>query len=117
MPHPPFDPACPVTALPFQIGDKWTALVVLCLEDGPMRFGAIRALLPAVTAKVLTETLRAMSRDGLLDRTEYDENPPRVEYALTPLGRTMLDLVEAVRAWSRAHLAELLANRAANTGA
>lgn len=114
MSHPPFDPTCPVTALPFQIGDRWTALVVLCLEDGPMRFTAIRALLPRVTAKVLTETLRAMGRDGLVTRTEYDENPPRVEYALTPLGRTLLDLVEAARVWSRAHLSELLANRAAN---
>ncbi|MEV0645358.1 helix-turn-helix domain-containing protein [Phytomonospora sp. NPDC050363] len=115
MPHPPFEPACPVTALPFQIGDKWTALVVLCLEDGPKRFTAIRAVLPNVTAKVLAETLRAMGRDGLVTRAEYDENPPRVEYALTPLGRTLLDLVEAARVWSRAHLPELLANRAANT--
>src|ERR1043165_6431297 len=115
MPHPPFDPASPITAMPFQIGDKWTALVVLCLEDGPMRFTAIRALLPRVTAKVLTETLRAMIRDGLLTRTEHDENPPHVEYRLTPLGRTLLDLVEAARVWSRAHLPELLANRAANT--
>ncbi|GAA1571321.1 helix-turn-helix domain-containing protein [Dactylosporangium maewongense] len=110
-----FDPVCPSGALPFQIGDKWTAMVVLCLEHGPRRFTELRVPLRAVTPKVLTETLRAMERDGLVVRTAYAENPPRVEYALTDLGRTLLTLIEAVRAWSAEHLPALLAARAANS--
>ncbi|WP_238018108.1 helix-turn-helix domain-containing protein [Dactylosporangium sp. AC04546] len=112
-PVPDFDPMCPSSALPFQIGDKWTGMVILCLEHGPRRFTELQAPLRAVTAKVLTETLRAMERDGLVTRTSYPENPPRVEYALTPLGRSLLDLIAAARTWSREHLPALLAARAA----
>ncbi|MEU1249833.1 winged helix-turn-helix transcriptional regulator [Micromonospora arida] len=109
-----FDPMCPSSALPFQIGDKWTGMVVLCLEGGPRRFTEIRVPLRAITPKVLTQTLRAMERDGLVARTAYPENPPRVEYELTPLGRSLLTLIAAARAWSRDHLAALLAAREAH---
>ncbi|WP_410812623.1 winged helix-turn-helix transcriptional regulator [Micromonospora sp. 067-2] len=109
-----FDPICPSGALPFQIGDKWTAMVVLCLEDGRRRFTEIRVPLRGVTPKVLTQTLRAMERDGLVTRTVYPENPPRVEYELTELGRTLLSLIEAARAWSRDHLPALLNARQAH---
>jgi DNA-binding HxlR family transcriptional regulator len=108
-----FDPACPSSVMPFQIGDKWTAMVVLCLEHGPRRFSELRAPLRTVTAKVLAATLRAMERDGLVVRSVYDENPPRVEYALTPLGRSLLMLIDAARAWCADNLADLLAARAA----
>jgi DNA-binding HxlR family transcriptional regulator len=107
-----FDAACPSTAMPLQIGDKWTAMVVLCLEHGPRRFNELRVPLRTVTAKVLAETLRAMERDGLVARVAYDENPPRVEYALTPLGRSLLTLIDAARAWCTDNLADLLAARA-----
>ena len=103
-----FDPVCPSSAMPFQIGDKWTAMIVLCLEGGPRRFTEIRVPLRTVTPKVLTQTLRAMERDGLLTRTAYAEIPPRVEYELTPLGRSLLELIEAARDWSRTHLPALL---------
>lgn len=106
-----FDPVCPSSAMPIQIGDKWTAMVVLCLEGGPRRFTELRRPLRGVTPKVLTQTLRAMERDGLVTRTAYDENPPRVEYELTALGRTLLTLVAAARAWSKDHLPALLAAR------
>ncbi|MFG2049948.1 winged helix-turn-helix transcriptional regulator [Micromonospora sp. NPDC048935] len=112
-----FDPMCPSGAMPFQIGDKWTGMVVLCLEDGPRRFTEIRVPLRTVTPKVLTQTLRAMERDGLVVRTAYPENPPRVEYELTELGRTLLTLIEAARAWSRDHLPALLRAREEWTGA
>ncbi|HTJ34360.1 MAG TPA: helix-turn-helix domain-containing protein [Dactylosporangium sp.] len=108
-----FDPMCPSSALPFRIGDKWTGMVLLCLEGGPQRFTQLQVPLRAVTAKVLAETLRAMIRDGLVERTEFAENPPRVQYALTPLGRSLLPVIAALRAWTRAHLPELLAARAA----
>ncbi|MEU5694861.1 helix-turn-helix domain-containing protein [Actinosynnema sp. NPDC020468] len=106
-----FDPVCPSGALPFRIGDKWTAMIVLCLENGPARFTELRVPLKRISPKVLTETLKAMERDGLVTRTAFDENPPRVEYELTALGRSLLALIGAVREWSSAHLADLLAHR------
>jgi DNA-binding HxlR family transcriptional regulator len=111
-----FDPACPSTVMPFQIGDKWTAMLVLCLEHGPRRFNELRVPLRTISPKVLSETLRAMERDGLVTRDAYDENPPRVEYSLTPLGRSLLALVDAARAWCTDHLDDLLAARGASTG-
>ncbi|WP_436534134.1 winged helix-turn-helix transcriptional regulator [Actinoplanes sp. HUAS TT8] len=110
-----FDPACPTTVMPFQIGDKWTAMVVLCLEDGPRRFTELRVPLRRVTPKVLSETLRSMERDGLINRFAYDENPPRVEYSLTPLGRSLLTLVDAARSWCTDHMDDLVAAREAYT--
>ncbi|GLW35504.1 winged helix-turn-helix transcriptional regulator [Actinoplanes regularis] len=110
-----FDAACPTTAMPFQIGDKWTVMVVLCLEDGPRRFNELRVPLRRVTSKVLAETLRSMERDGLINRFAYDENPPRVEYQLTPLGRTLLTLVDAARSWCSENMDDLVAARAAFT--
>lgn len=86
-------------------------MVVLCLEHGPRRFSELRVPLRAITPKVLTETLRGMERDGLVTRTAYDENPPHVEYALTPLGRSLLTLIEAARSWTRENMSELLAAR------
>lgn len=109
-----FDSVCPSSVMPFRVGDKWTGMVGRCLEGGPRRFTELRVPLRAVTPKVLSETLRAMERDGLLTRTPYDENPPRVEYALTPLGRTLIPLLDAARAWSETHLPQLLAARRAH---
>ncbi|MET7640971.1 helix-turn-helix domain-containing protein [Streptomyces sp. NPDC005438] len=109
-----FDPMCPSSAMPFQIGDKWTGMVVLCLRDGPRRFSELRVPLRNITPKVLTQTLRAMERDGLVTRTAYDENPPRVEYELTPLGHSLFPLIEAARTWSREHLPALLRARHAH---
>jgi DNA-binding HxlR family transcriptional regulator len=84
-------------------------MVIRCLETDPRRFTELRVPLRAVTPKVLSETLRAMERGGLLTRTPYDENPPRVEYALTPLGRTLIPLLDAARVRSETHLPQLLA--------
>ncbi|MFI6454011.1 winged helix-turn-helix transcriptional regulator [Streptosporangium amethystogenes] len=112
-----FDPVCPSSAMPIQIGDKWTAMVVLCLEGGRRRFNELRGPLRGVTPKVLTQTLRAMERDGLVTRTAYDENPPRVEYELTALGRSLLTLIAAARAWSGEHLPALLEARDAHDSA
>ncbi|WP_285578284.1 winged helix-turn-helix transcriptional regulator [Actinoallomurus iriomotensis] len=108
---PEFDPRCPSSDIPVQIGGKWTGMVVRCLQSGPRRFTELREPLRGVTPKVLTETLRAMERDGLVTRTVHDENPPRVEYALTPLGRSLVPLIDAARAWSEEHLPDLLRAR------
>lgn len=111
-----FPPSCPSSAVPFRIGDKWTAMVVRCLERGPRRFTELRVPLRRVTPKVLTETLRAMERDGLVTRTAHDENPPRVEYELTELGRSLLPLIDAVRAWNERNLDALLHARERHQG-
>ncbi|MDR6321595.1 winged helix-turn-helix transcriptional regulator [Actinoplanes couchii] len=108
---PVFDPVCPTTMLPFRIGDKWTAMIVICLEPGPRRFGELLVPLRTITRKVLSETLRAMERDGMVVRREFPANPPHVEYELTPLGRSLLTLIDAARDWCRTHLPELIEAR------
>src|SRR3954469_17510073 len=75
-----FDPDCPTRLVLDRIGDKWTVLVVLTLLDGRRRFTQLRDTIDGVTPKVLTQTLRAMARDGLLTRHVFAEVPPRVEY-------------------------------------
>jgi len=106
-----FDPACPSSVAPFRIADKWGGLVILCLQDGPRRFSELRIPLHRVAPKVLTETLRALERDGFITRTAYAENPPRVEYQLTPLGRTLLPAISACREWAADNFDALLAAR------
>lgn len=104
---------CAHVTPPIRIGDKWTGKIIRCLEDGPRRFSELRVPLRGITPKVLTESLRAMERDGMLTRTAYAEIPPRVEYELTPLGRSLLEPMAACCEWSAAHLSELLDAREA----
>lgn len=105
---PSFDPACPMSAFPIQIGGKWTAMIVLCLQAEPRRFGVLRRHLRPISAKVLVETLLAMERDGLVHRRAVED---AVEYGLTPLGRTLIDVIEHARTWARAHMSELARSR------
>lgn len=107
-PLPPFDPVCPMATFPIQIGGKWTAMIVMCLQAGPRRFGVLRRHLRPISAKVLAETLLAMERDGLVRRRLIKSaDDAGVEYELTPLGRTLIDLIENARTWARTHLNEL----------
>jgi DNA-binding HxlR family transcriptional regulator len=98
--------------MPFRVGDKWSAMVMRCLEAGPRRFTELKVPLRRVSPKVLTETLRAMERDGWVSRTAYDENPPRVEYALTELGRSLLDPMDHLCEWTREHQDQILGAQA-----
>jgi DNA-binding HxlR family transcriptional regulator len=102
--------------MPIRVGDKWSAMVVLCLEQGPRRFSELRVPLHAATPKVLTQTLRALERDGMITRTVYAEVPARVEYELTALGRTLLEPIAAGRRWVADHMPDLLAARDAYEG-
>ena len=111
-----YDPECPTRAVLDRIGDKWTVLVVLVLLNGPHRFSRLRLRIGGVAPKVLTQTLRALERDGIVTRTAYPEIPPRVEYELTPLGRSLLDLVDACRTWADKHLPALLEARSSAAG-
>jgi DNA-binding HxlR family transcriptional regulator len=87
-----------------RIGDKWTVLVVLLLSNGPLRFTELRDGIGRVAPKVLTQTLRRLERDGLLTREVFAEVPPRVEYTLTPLGRSLISPISAVADWAETHV-------------
>jgi len=104
------------TPLPVRVGDKWTAKILVCLRDGPRRFSELRVPLAPITPEVLTGPLRAVERDGLVTRTARPGIPPRVEYALTPRGRSLFAPLAVACAWNAAHGAELRAVRAANGG-
>ena len=91
-----------------RVGDKWTILVVVVLGDGPKRFNEIRRGLGSISQRMLTLTLRGLERDGLATRTVYPTVPPRVEYELTRLGRSLLEPVSGLGAWARQHRAAIL---------
>ncbi|MFE0100626.1 winged helix-turn-helix transcriptional regulator [Streptomyces sp. NPDC059009] len=95
---------CPGRAV-FELlaGNKWSGLAITALEDGPRRFGELKRRLEGVSPKVLTQTLRRLEESGLVTRTVYAEVPPRVEYALTELGRGALEPLAHLRTWIRAN--------------
>jgi len=86
-----------------RIGDKWTVLVVEVLRDGPMRFNELRRTITGISQRMLTLTLRGLERDGLVTRTLYPTIPPRVDYELTTLGRTLREPLGAIAQWVRTH--------------
>ena len=86
-----------------RIGDKWTLLVVELLADGPMRFNEIRRTIGNISQRMLTLTVRGLERDGLVTRTVHPTIPPRVDYELTKLGRTLREPVMAIANWARKH--------------
>jgi len=93
------------------LANKWTCLLVSALGDGPVRFGGLRRQLDGITQKSLTQTLRTMERDGLVLRTVYPTIPPRVDYELTDLGRSVIALMAGIKSWSEQHVEEILAAR------
>jgi DNA-binding HxlR family transcriptional regulator len=84
-----------------RVGDKWTVLVVSTLGNGPMRFDELRRALGSISQRMLTLTLRALERDGLVTRTAFPIVPPRVDYELTRLGRSLLEPVNALALWAQ----------------
>lgn len=104
--------ACPVRGVLDRIGDKWSVLIVLTLAGAPHRFGALRRAVPDISQRMLTQTLRDLERDGLLSRTVHPTKPPSVEYALTPLGDSLLVPLSGLVRWADEHHAEILAARA-----
>jgi DNA-binding HxlR family transcriptional regulator len=84
-----------------RVGDKWTVLVVSTLGNGPMRFNELRRALGSISQRMLTLTLRALERDGLVTRTVFPIVPPRVDYELTRLGRSLLEPVNALALWAQ----------------
>ena len=97
-----------------RVGDKWSVYVIHVLGDaGTLRFNELRGRVDGISQRMLTVTLRGMERDGLVTRKVYPEVPPRVEYTLTKLGRTLRQLVRGLVDWSGAHLVEVDAARTA----
>ena len=90
---------CPVTHCLGLIGGKWKPVILFCISNGVDRFGAMQRAIPAVTKQMLTQQLREMEADGLLSRTVHPVVPPRVDYALTDRGRSLLPIVAAMRDW------------------
>lgn len=86
-----------------RVGDKWSVFVIALLGEGPKRFGEIKRTIEGISQRMLTLTLRALERDGLVTRTVFPTIPPRVDYALTPLGATLLEPVRALAAWALLH--------------
>ena len=90
-----------------RVGDKWTVLVVSSLGDGPMRFNELRRSLGSISQRMLTLTLRGLERDGLATRKVFPTIPPRVDYELTKLGRSLLEPVSVLGLWARRNRAAI----------
>lgn len=94
-----------------RVGDRWTLLTLTALASGPLRFTALHERLAGISQRMLSQTLRALTRDGLVIRTAYPQVPPRVEYTLTPLGRSMSEAVDGLVHWVRGHQHDITRNR------
>lgn len=103
---------CPLREVLDRIGDKWSVLVIAQLGDGPRRYGDLRRGVDGgISQRMLTRTLRGLERDGLVTRTAHLVVPPRVDYDLTPLGRTLLAPIDVLADWAGHHRDTLRANR------
>lgn len=104
-------PACPVETTLKLIGNKWEVLVLRDLMPGTKRFGELKQSIGGISQKVLTSKLREMETDGLVERHVFAEVPPRVEYSLTPLGRTLKPVLDAMDQWGTAYKKRIAAGR------
>lgn len=104
----PYAANCPTRLVLDRIADKWTVLLLGLLGDGPVRFNRLRREIEGLSQKVLAQTLRKLERDGLISRTAFPTVPVTVEYALTPLGRTLAAAVEPLRVWAESHIQAVL---------
>lgn len=98
-----------------RVGDKWSMLVIVVLEGGPLRYTDLLRQVPGISQRMLTLTVRQLQQDGLVTRTAYAEVPPRVEYALAPLGRSLLETVTSLVLWASDHHQEIREHRARAT--
>lgn len=99
-------PACPVETTLMLIGDKWKVLILRDLMPGTKRFGELKKSIGSVSQKVLTSQLRDMEEKGLISRKVYAEVPPRVEYSLTELGKSLSPILDAMREWGENYKAQ-----------
>ncbi len=105
-------PNCPIRNILARISDKWSLLVLFTLNNkGVMRFSSLRHEIPDISQKVLTGTLRTLEVDGYITRTVYAEVPPRVEYALTQRGMSLLPHIDSLIGWAKENMAEIIKDR------
>jgi DNA-binding HxlR family transcriptional regulator len=107
-----FNLNCPSRAVFDRVGERWTGLVLLALEPGTQRFSELRRTIQGITQKMLTQTLRALERDGIVERRVFPTVPVTVEYELTPLGHSLSETVMVLRRWAYRHIDEIEAARA-----
>ena len=103
---------CPVRDVVDHLGDKWSTLILSLLFIGPKRFGALRRAVPDISQRMLTQTLRDLQRDGLIEREVFPTKPPSVEYSLSPLGMSLQTPLNALIAWAVEHHGEIREARA-----
>src|SRR5436190_23968016 len=106
-----FNPNCDSRQVLALLADRWSMLILYALAGGVLRHGELKTKVGGISQKMLTQTLRALERDGLVTRHVYAVVPPRVEYALAPLGRTLLRPLRAICLWAQEHLPEVRAAR------
>ena len=99
-----YDANCPTRHVLDVIADKWTTLIIGLLADRSWRFAELHRQIGGISQKMLTQTLRSLERDGLVQRTVYAEVPPRVEYALTPVGQTICEPLTALISWAEENI-------------
>lgn len=104
----PFDRSCLSRDLFDTIGDKWAMLILLSIQDGPLRNGEIREKVQGISPKVLTQRLGVLVEDGLVTRTSHHQIPPRVDYELTDLGETVIEPLRSVYEWTVSHMDEVM---------
>jgi DNA-binding HxlR family transcriptional regulator len=102
-----YSSACPSRQVLSRVGDKWSTLVIGILERGTVRFGVLRREIMGISQKMLTQTLRNLERDGLIERRIFAEVPVRVEYSLTELGKSLVPVLTSLIQWSESHLKEI----------
>ena len=101
-------PACPTRQVVSTLGDKWSLLVLSALESGgTLRFSQLQRTVVGITQKMLTQTLRQLERDGIVSRTVFPTIPPRVDYTLTDLGRSLSGVIAELRTWAYAHMDDI----------
>ena len=108
-----YDSDCPSRQVLDRIGDTWSVLIVGALARGPRRYSELAARIHGISPKMLTQTLRGLERDGMISRTVFPVVPPRVDYALTDLGSSLLGLVSALETWAEGHIGDVARARAA----
>ena len=103
---------CPVRNVIARFGNKWALLILLILnEEGCMRFNQLRKYIPDISSKVLSSTLQVLEADGLVRRTVYPEVPPRVEYALTEMGQSLMPIIHELTQWALSNMPTIMNHR------
>ncbi|GAA4263335.1 winged helix-turn-helix transcriptional regulator [Dactylosporangium darangshiense] len=106
-----FKLSCPSREVFDRVGERWTGLVLLALQQGTLRFSQLRRQIEGISQKVLTQTLRGLERDGLIIRTVHPTVPVTVEYTLTPLGQSLGGAMDVLRTWAYTHIGDINAAR------